>query len=988
MERHNTMQVPQNNSIPVSEVYWSLVHKADKKFSKIRDLPFYYRNRQEYDAYFYKVFKVYTQVWKFQQENRQKLVDAGLKRWEIGEIASRIAQLYFGQYMKTSDASYLSESYVFYNAILTREYFKDGMFHDLSLANKQLRFISRFITVCLILNRRDMVQQLLNQLKLLLDDCKRTFQEADFKEWKLVVQELLRFLKADTPFLNLRPLRYSIVLDQPQPDSQILPYTKRNLRLRDAVLSSYHHNEVKFSELTLDTFRMLQCMEWEPSGSFYQSNATKNAQNGSPPSRTNYSHEISDPTLPPNPRKAVLYRPSVTHFLAVVATICEELPPDGVFLIYLSASGAGMCSGTTSLSPLGFLCDRPIPSSGESKGDSLSFHPGCLLFGTRGNRGINCIYPSDLVPFTRRPLFLVIDCDNSEVFEAISGAEKGETAAILLSPSTSYRSTTFDSSHHPSGSLFTIFLTAPLQAFCLLLGISGSDVEMDKYNKAEKLLSLSLNDWGLALVASDTLDPVWAQILGDPFLRRLLLRVIDTFAVKFDPNSIKIVVCGQNIPASMTELIGAKYFYDGLKKKNITKISMESARDTLGHRTVVSSRAAGNYVHGASNFGYAKGVAPRARLAVYKVAWQEGSMTSDVVAGVEAAIDDGVDVISISSSNLFKPSVNPLSASLFAAMEKGIVVSRSTGNVGPAIATVDNGHPWVTVTQTRSPPIVASRTSRGPLYEFGGHVKPDIVAPGTRVLGAWIPSKSSAQLGLNWVLYSDYNLRTGTSYASRHVAGVAALLKCVHPEWSPAAIRSAMMITAKSKDALLKPLRDGGNNLQVASPIAMGSGLVAPNLAVDPDAVVYKATMTSPLNFLVTVSPQTLAFASKGEKKSYTLAITYKGNDNITLFYGTLVGAQDQIGPGVIYETPKKLADPWQSVTSLVCPLQRKNQCYADIESGLWGQQCTSSMIAKENCALRCLSPACYELIYESDPLEEGEKDLVRGQEFKYCMHK
>uniref|UniRef100_A0A5B7BR19 Uncharacterized protein n=1 Tax=Davidia involucrata TaxID=16924 RepID=A0A5B7BR19_DAVIN len=67
---------------------------------------------------------------------------------------------------------------------------------------------------------------------------------------------------------------------------------------------------------------------------------------------------------------------------------------------------------------------------------------------------------------------------------------------------------------------------------------------------------------------------------------------------------------------------------------------------------------------------------------------------------------------------------------------------------------------------------------------------------------------------------------------------------------------------------------------------------------------------------------------------------------------------------------------------------ERKNQCYADIESGLWGWQCKSSMIAKENCALRCLSPACYELVYESDPLEEGEKDYTRSQEYKYCMHK
>ncbi|XP_065852259.1 uncharacterized protein [Euphorbia lathyris] len=67
---------------------------------------------------------------------------------------------------------------------------------------------------------------------------------------------------------------------------------------------------------------------------------------------------------------------------------------------------------------------------------------------------------------------------------------------------------------------------------------------------------------------------------------------------------------------------------------------------------------------------------------------------------------------------------------------------------------------------------------------------------------------------------------------------------------------------------------------------------------------------------------------------------------------------------------------------------QKKNECYADIESGLWGQQCKTSMTAKENCALRCLSPTCYGLIYESDPLEEGEKDHVRSQEYKYCLYK
>ncbi|GAU26155.1 hypothetical protein TSUD_353770 [Trifolium subterraneum] len=507
-QQHQQQQL--NSNIPVSEIFWTLVDKADKKFSKIRDIPYYQRSR--HDTYFSKVFKVYTQLWKFQQENRQKLIEAGLKRWEIGEIASRIGQLYFGQYMRTSDFNYLSESYIFYEAIFTRDYFKDGLFQDVNIANKQLRFLARFLTVCLLLNRREVLPQLVNQLKVLVDECKRVFVDSDFREWKVVVLEIGRFLKADTSFMNVRPVRYSLVLDS-HPDT--LPHVpvaiaKRNLKLRDAVLSSFHHNEVKFSELTIDTFRMLQCLEWEPSGSFYQSGGSKLSHNGATGSgRISYLQDIADPTLPANPRKAILYRPSLTHFVAVLATICEELPPDGILLVYLSASGAGAGAG----------------SFGAGHNES-----GCINFGSRGDRGSNCIYPSDFLPFTRRPLLLVIDNENSKSFKAsitsvIKEAEKGESVAMLLSPNR-LPPIVSDCSHSSNGSLFTMFLTAPLQAFCLLLGFSGTDIDLDLYNKAEILLSSSLNNWGLALASSDTLDPVWGQVLGDPFIRRLLLRFI------------------------------------------------------------------------------------------------------------------------------------------------------------------------------------------------------------------------------------------------------------------------------------------------------------------------------------------------------------------------------------------------------------------------------------------------------------------------------
>lgn len=60
-----------------------------------------------------------------QQGNRQRLVEAGMRRWEVGEIASRIAQLYYGQYQRTSDNACLAEAYVFYEAILDRDYFRE-----------------------------------------------------------------------------------------------------------------------------------------------------------------------------------------------------------------------------------------------------------------------------------------------------------------------------------------------------------------------------------------------------------------------------------------------------------------------------------------------------------------------------------------------------------------------------------------------------------------------------------------------------------------------------------------------------------------------------------------------------------------------------------------------------------------------------------------------------------------------------------------------
>ncbi|XBI92327.1 hypothetical protein VPH35_029417 [Triticum aestivum] len=144
-------------------------------------------------------------------------------------------------------------------------------------------------------------------------------------------------------------------------------------------------------------------------------------------------------------------------------------------------------------------------------------------------------------------------------------------------------------------------------------------------------------------------------------------------------------------------------------------------------------------------------------------------------------------------------------------------------------------------------PAVAYFSSRGPTQMSPAILKPDIVAPGVDILAAWVPNKEIMDIGKQ-KLYAKYMLVSGTSMASPHVAGVVALLRSAHPDWSPAAIRSAMMTTAYVKD--------NANNVIVSmpnrspgTPLDYGSGHVSPNQATDP-GLVYDATADDYVNFL------------------------------------------------------------------------------------------------------------------------------------------
>ncbi|WP_207948369.1 S8 family peptidase [Metallococcus carri] len=134
-------------------------------------------------------------------------------------------------------------------------------------------------------------------------------------------------------------------------------------------------------------------------------------------------------------------------------------------------------------------------------------------------------------------------------------------------------------------------------------------------------------------------------------------------------------------------------------------------------------------------------------------------------------------------------------------------------------------------------PQMAAFSSYGPALAGGGDLlKPDITAPGVSIIAAVAPPGNE---GNNFSAYS------GTSMSAPHIAGIALLIKQKHPDWSPAAVKSAMMTTATTLDNQGKPIQRGGKD---ATPLDYGAGHVRPAPAFEP-GLVYDAGYTDWLKY-------------------------------------------------------------------------------------------------------------------------------------------
>ncbi|GLG98833.1 Uncharacterized protein GBIM_05412 [Gryllus bimaculatus] len=322
-----------------------LLEKSKQLFNGLRDLPQY--GHKQWQAYFGRTFDIYTKLWKFQQQHS----------------------------LRTSETNYLNEAYSFYAAIRGRAYYSRAAKEDRSdLMVKKLRYYARFIVVCLLLKKMKLVRDLVMELDKQIIDYTSTYEPDDQLEWSLVLEEIKSFIKADGIVSVLHADSNTIVLSHRLSPLTTPPVEKSpimNLTLQEILIVGNCNDQVKFSELTMDMFRMLQTLEREPQEDF------------------NHIYDAS-----PAPGR---------------------MPLSGSHKHYFAESSLAM----------GYDLGGVLTSSKKELDHTNK--KGIQL------KEMHCLYPGDLYPFTRKPFFVIVDSDNSFVFQHIP-RYFGQPLVVLMSP--------------------------------------------------------------------------------------------------------------------------------------------------------------------------------------------------------------------------------------------------------------------------------------------------------------------------------------------------------------------------------------------------------------------------------------------------------------------------------------------------------------------------------------------------------------------------
>ncbi|SIN44130.1 S8 family serine peptidase [Micromonospora cremea] len=270
-----------------------------------------------------------------------------------------------------------------------------------------------------------------------------------------------------------------------------------------------------------------------------------------------------------------------------------------------------------------------------------------------------------------------------------------------------------------------------------------------------------------------------------------------------DGNGVKVAVLDTGVDATHPDLAGRIAEAQDFSGSG-------SARDGHGHGTHVAATIAGS---GAASAGVRKGVAPGAQLLVGKVLDDAGSgYDSSIIAGMEWAAHSGAKVVSMSlggsatdGTDPMSQAVNDLTAetgALFVIAAGNEGTPRSVGSPGAAAAAL-------TVGAVDRDDNLADFSSRGPRLGDNG-LKPEITAPGVGIIAA-----RAAGTTMGTPVGDAYTTASGTSMATPHVAGAAAILAQEHPDWTAGKLKDALVSTTKANPELTV-FEQGGGRVDVA----------------------------------------------------------------------------------------------------------------------------------------------------------------------------
>ncbi|TDC52103.1 hypothetical protein E1212_09685 [Jiangella ureilytica] len=290
--------------------------------------------------------------------------------------------------------------------------------------------------------------------------------------------------------------------------------------------------------------------------------------------------------------------------------------------------------------------------------------------------------------------------------------------------------------------------------------------------------------------AAPAIEKVWLDARVRPALSESVPQIgaPEAWADGYDGTGVTVAVLDTGYDPAHPDLAG--------RVTQAADFSGTTVHDVNGHGTHVAATVAGT---GAGSGGARRGVAPGAGLLIGKVIGDDGTgQNSWLIEGMEWAVAQGADIVSMSLSSEVTDGTDPLSQAvndLTAA--SGTLFVAAAGNEGPGATSVRApgvADAALSVGAVDKSDVLAGFSSRGPRFRDNA-VKPEITAPGVAIVAA-----RAAGTSLGDPVDALYTSLNGTSMATPHVSGAAALLLQRHPDWTAAELKRALMQSAHELD--------------------------------------------------------------------------------------------------------------------------------------------------------------------------------------------